>query len=103
MNNDMNKVILVGTLVSNPESKDVNGLLLCNFTLEVVHESQTGKVEIAKFPVTVFSGQASGCMMYLKNGSRCMIEGRMVYNAKDENLWSVRASSVVFLDQKESK
>jgi single-stranded DNA-binding protein len=97
----MNKVILVGTLVSNPESKDVNGLLLCNFMLEVKHESQAGKEEVMKFPVTVFSGQAQSCMLYLKSGSRAMIEGRMTCNPKEDNMWAVRASSVIFLDQKD--
>ena len=104
MSNDMNKVIFVGTLVSNPESKDVNGLQLCNFWLETKHVSQSGREEVAKFLITVFSGQAASCMLYLKNGSRAMIEGRMKYDERREDTnsgWAVAASTVVFLDQKD--
>lgn len=93
----MNKIILVGNLVANPEfSIRESGLKMGKFRIAV----NTGKEKSAMFiNVIYFDKLAEQCQNYLQKGSMVLIDGRLNYN-QDENkrdYYSIIANSVQFL------
>lgn len=79
----VNKVILVGALGRDPESKTFdNGGSLCNFSIatsESWNDKNTGeRQEITEWHRIVVNGKLAGvCQQYLKKGSKVYIEGSL--------------------------
>lgn len=89
----MNKVILVGNLVREPELKvTTTGLYVCTFTIAVPkklsqEQKANGTKESSDFiPVVVWRWQAENCGKYLSKGKKVAISGSLstrTYDAKD--------------------
>ena len=79
----VNKVVLVGTLGANPESKSFpNGGSICNFsiaTTEKWQSKQTGEwIEQTEWHrIVAWAKLAEICGEYLHKGSRVYIEGKL--------------------------
>lgn len=76
----MNKVILVGNLVRDPELITTNsGVSMCRFSIAVQRRfaSADGNRETDFIPVIVWRGLADNCYKYLKKGSRAGVVGSM--------------------------
>ena len=83
----MNKVILIGRLVRDPELRYTQGnQAVCTFTLaidkrlsrEKREEAEAANRPTADFPrITVWGKQAENASRYLFKGSQCAVEGRI--------------------------
>jgi single-strand DNA-binding protein len=97
-----NKVILVGNLTRDPETK-TSSVQVCNFTLAVNENKETLFIDIV-----AFDKLADTCGQYLNKGKKVLVEGRLKMNewtGKDGSKKSkieVVASKVVFLSPRGS-
>lgn len=108
----MNKVILMGRLVRDPEVRCTqSGKTVCQFTLAVDRftTNQDGKREADFVPIVVWGKVGELCGNSLTKGQRALIDGRLQirsYEAKDGGkrwVTEVIATSVQFLDRKNSE
>lgn len=83
MANDLNKVMLIGRLGRDPESRAMpSGETVCNFSIATGQswkdkETQE-KVERTEWHrISTFGGLAKICAQYLKKGSQVFIEGEL--------------------------
>lgn len=106
----MNKVLLVGRLVRDPELKHLesNGKNLCNFTIAVNrnYTNSKGEKEADFIPVVVWGKFAETVSIYMKKGSLISVAGRLQirnYDGKDGNkkyVTEVVGEEILFLDSK---
>ena len=105
----MNKIILMGRLVRDPEVRYTQtGKVVCQFTLAVDRpfSNQEGQREADFIPVIVWGKQAELCGNSLTKGQRALIEGRLQirsYDAKDgSKRWvtEVIANNFEFVERK---
>lgn len=108
----INKVILVGTLGQDPESKSFpNGGSVCNFsiaTTESWKDKNTGEQKtITEWHRIVANGKVGEiCQQYLKKGSKVYLEGSLRtrqwqdQNGHDRYVTEVRISEMQMLDSK---
>lgn len=78
----MNNVVLIGRLVSDPETKQVGEHTKCTFTLVVERSKETADF----IPVVVWDKTAEVAAKYLLKGSKCAVAGRInveSYKGKD--------------------
>lgn len=107
----MNKVILVGRLTKNPESRQTASSTVTSFTLAVSRPftNQQDQREADFIPVVVWRKQAENAAKYLKKGSLCGVEGRIQtrtydnQNGEKRYVTEVVADNVVFLETKGSQ
>ena len=105
----MNKVILSGRLVNDPDSRTTsNGTNTCSFRL-AVNRRQTnaqGQREADFFQVVCWKGLADIVCKYLAKGRQCIVEGRLQtrqYDAQDGSkryVTEVIAEEVEFVGNK---
>lgn len=82
----MNKVMLIGNLVKDPELTTTNnGVSLCKFTLAVQRRfaGNDGERDADFLPIIVWRGQADNCYKYLKKGSKAAICGSIQTRSYD--------------------
>lgn len=85
----MNKIILLGRLVRDPEVRYTqSGKVVAQFTLAIdrPYTSQDGQREADFIPVIIWGKQAEMCGNSLAKGHRVLVEGRVQtrnYDAKD--------------------
>lgn len=106
----MNRVVLVGNLVNNPELNYTgSGVAVCGFRLAVQRsfKNQSGEREADFVPVVVWRERAEFCSRYLKKGKKCAVSGRIATRFWDDDA-SVRhyvteivADEVEFLSPKD--
>ena len=105
----MNKIILMGRLVRDPEVRYTQtGKVVCQFTIAVDRpfSNQEGQREADFIPVIVWGKQAELCGNSLTKGQRVLVEGRLQirsYDAKDgSKRWvtEVIANSFEFIERK---
>lgn len=106
----MNKVLLVGRLVKDPELKHIesNGRELSNFTIAVNRNfvNSKGEREADFVPVVVWGKTAELVCNYMKKGRLISISGRLQirsYETKEGNkkyVTEVVGEEVLFLDSK---
>ena len=105
----MNKIILMGRLVRDPEVRYTQtGKVVCQFTIAVDRPfaNQDGQREADFIPVIVWGKQAELCGNSLTKGQRVLVEGRLQirsYDAKDgSKRWvtEVIANGYEFIDRK---
>lgn len=95
----MNKVILIGRLVRDPELRSTaSGVPVCNFTLAVDRgfKNKDGSSETDFIDVVVWRGGAESAAKYLKKGRQAAVDGSLQirqYEDKDGN--KRRAAEVV--------
>ena len=106
----MNKVILVGNLVRDPElSKTNNGTAVCNFSIAVNRDytNADGERDADFFNITVWRGRAETCGKYLKKGSKAAVTGSIqtrTYDAQDGSkryVTEIVAEEVEFVGSKQ--
>lgn len=107
----LNKIILLGRLVADPDFKYTqNGKGVAQFTLAVDRPfaGQDGKKEADFIPVILWGKTAEAAANYSSKGQRLLVEGRLQirsYEAKDgSKRWAteVIGSSIEFIEKKES-
>ena len=105
----MNKIILMGRLVRDPEVRYTQtGKVVCQFTIAVDRpfSNQEGQREADFIPVIVWGKQAELCGNSLTKGQRVLVEGRLQirsYDAKDgSKRWvtEVIANGFEFIERK---
>lgn len=108
----MNKTILVGNLVKDPElTTTTNGIAVCKFTLAVGRKfkNANGEIETDFLNIIVWRTQAENCNKYLKKGSKCGVVGSIQtrsYEAQDgtkKYITEIIAEEVEFLNTKTSE
>jgi single-strand DNA-binding protein len=111
----VNKVIAIGNLGKDPETRYVpSGAAVTNFSIAVSEtwkDKQTGeqKERTEWINVEVWGNAAEACAKYLSKGSQCYIEGKLQTDSWDDKdtgqkryRTKVRADTVQFLDSKRS-
>ena len=105
----MNKIILMGRLVRDPEVRYTQtGKVVCQFTIAVDRpfSNQEGQREADFIPIIVWGKQAELCGNSLTKGQRVLVEGRLQirsYDAKDgSKRWvtEVIANSFEFIERR---
>jgi len=109
MNFSMNKVIIVGNVVKDPDFLQRDGRDIANITIATDH----GKGEAKKTEFTDcvgFGAIATTIARHLKKGEKVYIEGRITYDrwkAKESEAMNVKAKVIInsfkFLSTKASK
>ena len=103
----LNRVILIGRLVADPELRYTqSGTAVTNFRLAVDRSftNQSGERETDFIPIVVWDRQAETCAIYLNKGRLVAVDGRMQvrsYDAQDGSrrwITEVVAQDVRFLD-----
>ena len=103
----LNRVILIGRLVADPELRYTqSGTAVTNFRLAVDRSftNQSGEREADFIPIVVWDKQAETCANYLNKGRLVAVDGRLQvrsYDAQDgSRRWvtEVVAQDVRFLD-----
>ena len=112
MSSSLNKVMLIGRLGRDPETKySANNTPICNFSLATSDRIRRGdnfeeKTEWHR--IVVFGNQAENAGKFLKKGSQVFVEGKIqsrTYQDKDGNertIVEIIANSLSFLDPKEN-
>jgi len=82
MAGSINRVILVGNLTRDPESRPAGGTTVCSLRLAVndrVPNKETGGWEdyANYFTVSVFGKQGENCAQYLSKGRQVAVEGKL--------------------------
>ncbi len=107
----MNKVILIGNLVKDPELATTNsGVSVCRFSLAVQRRFATADngPQADFLNIVVWRGLAENCHKFLKKGSKCCVTGRIQissYEASDGTkryTTDIVADDVEFLNSKSS-
>ena len=106
----MNKVILIGNLAADPESRTTqSGIAQCTLRLAVSRrftDKQTGKRESDFFNIICFRQTAEFCSQYLSKGRKIAVEGSLLtrsYDAQDGSrryVTEVLADNIEFCDGK---
>lgn len=105
----MNKVILIGRLVRDPELRYTpNGTAVAKFTLAVDRRAKKDKEKTADFiDIITWEKQAEACSTYLSKGKLVAIEGRLTIRSYDDSQGvrrkasEVVANNVRFLEKKD--
>lgn len=81
----MNKILLIGRLVRDPELKYTpNGKAVCTFTLAVNREfKREGEQEADFINIVVWNKSGENCAKYLGKGRQAAIEGRLQIRTYD--------------------
>ena len=109
----VNKVILIGNLGKDPESRNLpSGEAVCTFsvaTTETWKDKAGSKQERTDWHRVEFIGRiAEIAQKYLKKGSKCYVEGRIQYDkwtdkeGVEKNMTKIRADKLTLLDSKSS-
>ena len=106
----INRVILVGNLVSDPTfATSTNGISLCKFTIAVQRKfkNNSGESEADFINIITWRGIADNCSKYLHKGNKVGVVGSIQtrnYDAQDGTkryVTEVIADEVEFLTQKQ--
>lgn len=100
----MNKVILIGNLTRDPESKTMpSGTQMCQFTLAVNRRfvNQQGVREADFIPIVTWRQTAELCARYLSKGRKVAVEGSMQVRSYDAQDGSKRYVTEVVADNVE--
>lgn len=94
----MNKIIIIGNLVRDPESRSLpSGVNLCTFTVAV----NGRKDEVSFFRVTTWRGLAENCQRFLAKGRKVAVVGAVSLNTYTAKDGTTKASLEVNADEVE--
>ena len=106
----INKVIIIGNLGADPETRYVpSGAAVCNFNVAVSEswkDKSTGEIKERTewVSVEVWGNTAEACAKYLSKGKQCYVEGKLQTDSWDDKTsgekkyrTKVRADNVQFL------
>ena len=101
----MNKVFILGHLGSDPETRQIQGGSLTNFSIATTeHYSDKERTEWHR--IVAFGKTAELCAQYLHKGSQVMVEGKIQTRSWEDKDGTKRysteivANHVTFLDKK---
>lgn len=97
----MNKVFLIGNLVTDPELKTVgNNIPVCNMRLAVNRKTENGH-EADYYSLKAWRGLGENCAKYLKKGSKIAVCGDISTRTYNDKLYiDVNATDIEFLNTK---
>ena len=105
----MNKIILIGNLTRDPESRTTpSGHTVCSFDI-AVNERRGGEDSTTFFRVSAWNKLAETCMTYLTKGKKVMVTGPVSargYSKSDGSVGvsiEINANEVEFLSPRESE
>lgn len=95
-----NKVILVGTLVRDPEIRYVgSGAGVTKFRLAVNPNKRDAKPEDTLFvDIVAWDKLAETCNTYLKKGMQCLVEGRLSIRQYDDKEGNKRQATEIVIN-----
>lgn len=107
----LNKVQLIGRLGADPELKYTqNQVPVCNFTLATSEKRKDVQGNLQEqtewHRIVCWNKIAESSSIYLKKGSQCYVEGKLVTRSWEDNqgvkryTTEIMASTVTFLDSK---
>jgi len=105
---DINKIMIIGRLTREPESKNVNGTMAVRLGIACNDDySKDGQQvkQVDFFDVQVWGKQAENCVKYLHKGSQIAVEGKLKQNrwtdqqGQNHSRIEIKANSVQFLGQ----
>jgi single-strand DNA-binding protein len=92
-----NRIILVGNLTRDPEIRYTqSGKGVTKFTLAV--NNPRNKEETTFVDVVAWDRLGETCNTYLKKGSNCLVEGRLVIRSYDDKDGNKRKATEVVID-----
>src|SRR5690348_17661365 len=92
-----NRVILVGNLTRDPEIRYTqSGKGVTKFTLDV--NNPRNKEETTFVDIVAWDRLGETCNTYLKKGSNCLVEGRLVIRSYDDKDGNKRKATEVVID-----
>jgi single-strand DNA-binding protein len=92
-----NRVILVGNLTRDPEIRYTqSGKGVAKFTLAV--NNPRNKEEVTFVDIVAWDRLGETCNTYLKKGSNCLVEGRLVIRSYDDKDGNKRKATEVVID-----
>jgi len=103
---DLNRILLLGRLVHDPELKHVSGTPLCKFRIATSREwkdkSGEKQKDVCYVDVQVWGAQADACQRYLTKGRQVFLEGSLDFqewerDGQRRSKHEVRANRVQFL------
>jgi len=100
----LNKAIVIGNLVRDPELKSLpSGIKVCSFSLatnRVWKDKNGAKQESADYHnVVVFGRQAETVAQYMKKGNSMLVEGRMQTRSWDDKDGSKKYRTEIIADK----
>jgi single-strand DNA-binding protein len=104
----VNKVILVGRLGKDPESRDIGSSTVCNFSLatsEKWKDKDGNKQESTQWhQIKAFGKLGEICQKYLKKGYQAYIEGSIEYRENDGKFYTdIKAFNMTMLGGKKKE
>jgi len=98
MSSDLNRVMIIGRLVRDPELKYTpNGKEVCNFSVAV--NSWNGKEEVGNFfDCVIWGKRAENLTQYCKKGSVIGIEGRLQQRRWEDQNGNKRSTVEIVVD-----
>ena len=98
----MNKVILMGRLTRDPETRNTNGLAITRYTLAVDrrYKDENGETGADFLNIVAFGKAAEFADKYFKKGTKVLVSGRIQtgsYTNKDGN--KIYTTDIVVEDQ----
>ena len=102
----MNKVILMGNLVKDPELRTQQNFTVCNFTVAVNKKTQNGD-KTSFIECKAYNKRAMMISEYFRKGSRMLLEGELTQDTwtdkqtgKQRSKLSILVNNVHFVDKK---
>lgn len=99
----MNKVVMIGNLVKDPEIREVkignDTIKKCKFRIAVARINAESQADF--FNVVVWRGLAESCYKFLKKGSKCCVIGRLQNNIYETQDGQKRYSIDIVADEVE--
>lgn len=95
----MNKLIIIGNLVRDPESRSLpTGVNICTFTVAVNGRKED---DVQFFRVTTWRGLAENCQRFLAKGRKVAVTGAVSLNTYTAKDGTTKASLEVNADEVE--
>lgn len=98
----MNKVFLIGNLVTDPELKEVgnNNVKVCNMRFAVNRKTENGN-EADYYSLKAWRGLGENCAKFLSKGSKIAVCGDISTRTYNDKLYiEVKADEIEFLNTK---
>ena len=79
----MNKVILIGNLTRDPETKQSGDMTICKFSIAV--NRRFNKEEVDFLNIVTFKALAENCNKFLSKGKKVAVSGRIQTGSYENN------------------
>lgn len=107
---NINKIIVSGRLVKDPEAKTVGEHNLCSMRIVSNRIQGKNKNEKSMFiDVNCWGNQSGPCLQFLKKGSRVIVEGSLYQddwtdkNGNNRTTYYIDSNNIMFLDSKNTE